>query len=173
MEVGTVAASPAGHDAPGGTRHCSGPDRAYTVGYPAGWHTVEDGPVPCRFFHPEPFRLPEGTEADWVAVRVAMAPIPFEEIVGSERDRLAGAILSWRVDDIAGRRAVRTVSASSGTGLLPAGTRVLTWYVDAGPATLVGTTSDASAGTFENNAEVLDRMVASAEVRSLVGTDVR
>ena len=163
MEVATVAgATEAGADPAAGPRRCSPPGEGYTLSYPAGWYTVEKGPVPCRFFHPEPFRLPAGTEASWVAINVQLAPVTFDEIVRSDADRLAASVVNRREVDVSGRRAVRTVHATSGA-LLPSGVRVLTWYVEAGGATLVGTTSEAaSAGTFDQNADVLDSIVASA-----------
>lgn len=165
IEVTTVGMMPATGAAPPPPRQCSEPDAGYTLTYPAGWFTVEDGPVPCRFFHPEPFRLPARTEASWIAVNVQLAPVAFDEIVRSEGSRITTGVLTRREVDVGGRRGVRTVRTTSGAGLLPAGLRIVTWYVEAGDATLVGTTSEAAAaGTFAGNVEVLDAMIASAQV---------
>ncbi len=82
-------------------------------------------------------------------MNVQLAPVPFDDIVRSESNRLAAGILSRHEGDLSGRRAVRIISAGSGVGLVGDG-RVATWYVEGGSATLVGTTSEAaSAGTFD------------------------
>lgn len=163
LQVATVAAPPVADEKPPTTGQCSVPGMGYTLTYPSGWYTVDRGPVPCRFFHPEPFRLPERTEASWIAVNVQLAPVAFDEIVPSEGDRLGARSLTREEIDLSGRRAVRTISVSSGAGLLPGGLRAVTWYVDAGDATLVGTTSEAAAaGTFDHNVEALDEIVTSA-----------
>lgn len=149
------------------TMECSGAGGAYTVHYPATWFTVDDGPVPCRFFHPEPFDLPEMTEASGVAVNVQVAPVPFDEIV-PRLDGVGGfeEVVSRQAVDVSGRRAVRVESRARGAGLLPAGIGRVTWYVEAGGDTLVATTSaNASAGTFLANAGVLDQIVATAQIR--------
>jgi hypothetical protein len=145
------------------TRKCAGPGGAYTVRYPASWFTVEHGSVPCRFFHPEPFTLPESTEAPGLAVRVVVAPAPFDVIVPPLHGQ--GAIdetLSRRNGFVARHRTARIDSRTRNAGILPAGTRQLTWYVETGEETLVATTSDnASSGRFGSNAEVLDAIVAA------------
>lgn len=148
------------------TMACTGAGAGYTVHYPATWFTVDDGPVPCRFFHPEPFVLPEKSEATGVAVTVQLAPVPFDEIVS----RLDGTgafdeVLSRQPVDVSGRRALRIETRTRGAGLLPAGIGRVTWYVEAGGETLVATTSAiASAGTFLANTGVLDDIVATAEI---------
>lgn len=149
------------------TMECSGAGGAYTVHYPVTWFTVDDGPVPCRFFHPDPFDLPASTEASGVAINVQLAPVPFDEIV-PRLDGIGGfeEVVSRQTMDLSGRRAVRIESQTGGAGLLPAGVGRVTWYVDAGPDTLVATTSAAaSAGTFLANAGVLDDIVATADIR--------
>ena len=149
------------------TIECSGAGAAYTVHYPATWFTVDDGPVPCRFFHPKPFDLPEKTEASGVAINVQLAPVPFDEIVPG-LDGVGGfeEVVSRQAVDVSDRRAVRIESRIRRAGLLPAGIGRVTWYVEAGGDTLVATTSaNASAGTFLANIGVLDDIVATAEIR--------
>ena len=164
-EVAIQASGP--EPATGSTKQCSSAGGGYTIRYPATWFTVDDGPVPCRFFHPKPFRLPQSTEATELAVNVQLAPVPFDEIV----PRLDSAdgfeeMLSRRAGHPSGLRAVRIESRTRGAGLLPAGDSRVTWYVDAGEDTLVATTSaNASSGNFRANADVLDAIVAAAELR--------
>lgn len=145
------------------TRLCSAPGAGYSIRYPDTWFTVDDGPVPCRFFHPEPFRLAPATEAPGLAVAVELAPVAFDDLVPSAAGTQAAAARRDAV--VAGRRAVRVSGLTGEAGLLEPGLRRLTWYVEAGPATFVATTSEAAqAGTFASNSEVLDSMVSSLEL---------
>jgi hypothetical protein len=151
------------------TKKCTGPGGAYTVHFPASWFTVDHGPVPCRFFHPEPFTLSESTEAPGLAIHVQLAPVPFDAIVASVH--YPGGFdesLSMSHGSVARRRAVRIDSRTRRPGLLPAGTRRLTWYVETGKETLVATTSaNASSGRFASNAGVLDDIVAAVKFRPI------
>ena len=164
-EVAIQASGP--ESAARSTKQCASAGGGYTVRFPATWFTVDDGPVPCRFFHPEPFGLPQNTEATGVAVNVQLAPVPFDEIV-PRLDRADGfeEILNQRAGYPSGLRAVRIESRTRRAGLVPAGVGRVTWYVDAGEDTLVATTSaNASAGDFRANADVLDAIVVAAELR--------
>lgn len=153
--------------ATGLTRQCSGAGGKYIVHYPASWFTVDQGPVPCRFFHPKPFVLPHSTEAPWVAIQVQVVPAPFDAIVPPIRT--AGGFeetLGRRSGALTGHRTVRIESRTRVAGILPAGSRRLTWYLEAGEETLVATTSaNASAGHFAANADVLDDIMAALEFR--------
>lgn len=150
------------------TRRCSSAS-GYTVHYPATWSTVQDGAVPCRFFHPEPFVLPPSTEAAGLAINVQVAPAPFDDIVprlGTGSATAFEEILSRRNEHLSGHRAVRIESRTRQAGLRPTGVRRVTWYVDAGGGTLVATTAEgASAGAFPANVDVLDDIVAAVELR--------
>ncbi|MDQ4137583.1 MAG: hypothetical protein M3116_01880, partial [Actinomycetota bacterium] len=71
-------------------------------------------------------------------------------------------VLGHRTTTIDGRPAVRAETRTTGQGLLPRGTRMTGWFVDAGDGTLVATTSEAAAaGRYEDNVKVLDGMVNS------------
>lgn len=144
------------------TRDCVSP-AGYRIEYPASWSTGEPtGRFPCRFFHPEPFSVPPGTEATGVAITVQMAPAPMERVAPPPGGSLAEEILSRRETQVAERRALRVETRATGDALLPAGVRGVTYYVDFGSRTLTATTSEAAgAGRFADNVEVLDRMVAS------------
>lgn len=73
-EVAIQASGP--ESSAGSTHQCSSASGEYTIRYPATWSTVDDGPVSCRFFHPQPFALPESTEATGLAVNVQLDPYP-------------------------------------------------------------------------------------------------
>lgn len=146
-----------------GTRMCSAPGAGYSIRYPDTWFTVEAGPVPCRFFHPEPFQLAPATEAPGLAVAVELAPVAFDDLVPSAAG--TQTVKARRDAMVAGHRAVRLSGLTGEVGLLEPGLRRLTWFVEAGPATFIATTSEAAqAGTFASNSEVLDSMVSSLEL---------
>lgn len=152
---------------PGSTKQCAGAGGAYIVHYPASWFTIDHGPVPCRYFDPEPFALPESTEATELAINVQFAPAPFDQMVpGAPAAEGFEETLSRRSGDVSGHRSLRIESLTRGPGILPAGTRRLTWYLEAQGGTLVATTSaDGFDGSFASHANVLDEIVAGMELR--------
>lgn len=147
---------------PEGSRECVSP-AGYRLKYPASWSTSSlTDRAPCRYFHPEPFTLPPGTEATGIAIRVQMAPAVIERVAPPPGGSQAVEILSRRETKVADRRALRVETRATGKALLPAGIRAVSYYVDFGSRTLTGTTSEAvGAGRFADNVEVLDRMMAS------------
>jgi hypothetical protein len=72
--------------------------------------------------------------------------------------------LSRRSDQAGERDAIVVESRATGGGLLPEGTRIHTWYVDAvvdgQDRTLIATTDDRAAG-YAANVDGLDQMMAS------------
>lgn len=147
---------------PDGPRECVSP-AGYRVEYPASWSTGSlTDRLPCRYFHPEPFTLPPDTEATGIAIRVQMAPAPIERVAPPPGGSRAVEILSRRETKVAERRAMRVETRATGDALLPAGVRGVSYYVEFGSRTLTGTTSEAAgAGRFDDNVDVLDRMMAS------------
>ena len=160
-ESGDGAAAPG--SAPPKTVTCAAPERGYRLEFPESWFTNDAGIAePCRFFHPEPFTVAPRTEATGIAVSVRINPVSFDEVVPTPERSATGEVLGHRATTIDGRPAVRAETRSTGQGLLPRSTRVVSWFVDAGDGTLVATTSEAAAaGRYEDNVRVLDGMVQS------------
>ena len=132
----------------------------YTVGYPAGWATNPGTVVPrCRFFHPEPFTVPEATEVVDRAVILHVESIPFARIVESTGGE-SEEVLARRELTVSGRRALRAEVRST-DGLLPAGTPSLRYMIDLGDATLVAVTNGVEGSDHQRNRDVLEAMVAS------------
>jgi hypothetical protein len=139
----------------------------YSVEPPDGWEV--NGPAeapPCRYFHPEPFEVPQNTEVTGIAVRMGYEETPFEVIV--DPDPVAQELLDRRDSQIDGKDAVRLHLRSTGEGLLNKGVELVQWVVRAGDhRTFTATTIQAgafeAAGDFEANIEVLDAMVESLE----------
>ncbi|MDQ6937023.1 MAG: hypothetical protein M3140_04825 [Actinomycetota bacterium] len=147
---------------PAATKTCTSPAAGYSVGYPATWFTVGDGPVPCRFFDPRPFRLPADTEVTGLSIVAEMVPVSFDEIVPPAPDQGDPRVLDRREERLTGRRALRIDTRTTGGGLLPARGHRVTWYLDAGAGTFVATTTAADTGeSSATPVDVLDRMVAS------------
>ena len=147
---------------PDGTRECVSP-AGYRLDYPASWSTSSPTDrYPCRFFHPEPFTLPPDTEATGIAIRVQMAPAPIDRVAPPPGVSRAVEMVSRRETKVAERRALRVETRATGQGLLPAGLRGVTYYVDFGSRTLTATTAEAAgAGRFADNVDVLDGMMAT------------
>lgn len=149
-----------------GTTTCVAPDRGYRLQFPKSWHTNDAGIAePCRFFHPEPFTLVPETEAPGLAISVRLNPLAFSEVAPSPERSAAREILGRRTTTIDGRSAVRAETRATGAGLLPRGTRAVSWFVDAGDGTLVATTSEAAgAGSYQDSVEVLDGIIDSLRI---------
>lgn len=140
---------------------CTAP--TFSVAYPRPWHVNDaDDAAPCRWFHPDPFTLPEAAEAVGIAIGVR-----YEDGEASAlAERGSGDVLDRTVATIDGHEAIRTHRRTAGQGLLPAGTEVVAWFVDLGPRSLlVTTTSDATGGAFEEHADVADEMARSLRFR--------
>lgn len=145
------------------TQACTNDEAGYTVELPQGWST-NDGEVvpPCRFFHPEPFEVPEATEVIGLAVTVSVEPVPFERV--SSPDDMSEDELSREQTTVAGRPAVRVETVSTGEGLLPEGVRSYRYAVDLDGRTLIAVTRDVEGLDYAENQEVVDAMMDSLEL---------
>ena len=146
-----------------GTTTCVAPERGYRLEFPKSWYT-NDAEIaePCRFFHPEPFTVAPRTEATGLAVSVRINPTALADVAPSSERSGPAEVLGRRTTTIDGRPAVRAETRVTANGLVPAGTRTVSWFVDAGEGTLVATTSEAAAaGRYESNAQALDAMIHS------------
>ncbi len=144
------------------TQECENPTGGYTVGYPDGWYAnLGEVSERCSFFHPEPFELPEQTEAPDVAVAISREPVPFARVTGAGP---AIRILDREETEIDGRRAVRRETEATGDALRPAGVRGYEYLVDLGGETLILSTYEGSGLDYERNRETVDRMAATLRI---------
>lgn len=142
---------------------CTSADGGYAVEYPTGWSTNEgDVTEPCRFFHPEPFEVPQATEVFGLAVTIGVEPVPFERV--GAPDGMVEEELSREETTVAGRPAVVVETESTGEGLLPEGVRSYRYAVDLDGRTLVAVTRDVEGLDYGRNQDVLDAMMESLEV---------
>lgn len=142
---------------------CENDADAYAVRYPAGWHVNAGGVAPrCSYFHPEPFDVPEATEAPPVAISIYREPVAFGDVAGAN----PGIDIHVSEEtEVAGRTAIRREIESTGEALLPAGILGYEYLVDLGGETLIVSTRDFDGLDFERNREILDRMVETLELR--------
>jgi hypothetical protein len=132
----------------------------YSVGYPAGWATNPGTVVlRCRYFHPEPFTVPEASEVIDRAVILDVESMPYAlmvEAAGGESEE----VVSRQELTVSQRRALR-VEVRSTDGLLPVGTESLRYMIDLGNATLVAVTHGVEGSNYQRNRTVLEAMVGS------------
>ena len=144
------------------TIQCTNEEDGFTVAYPPDWHTNTGEVAPtCSFFHPEPFDLPEASEAVGIAIRVDREPVAFEDAAGPSPAR---EVLEREETTVAGRPAVRLEYEATGDGLLDRGTRGVDYLVDLDGETLVASTLDVGGLDFERNVQVLDELVDTIEL---------
>lgn len=147
-------------------QRCENEEAGFAVAYPGHWHTNSGDVAPaCSFFDPEPFEVPEATEAVGVAaIHVYRDPVAFDVVTG---EVMGIEILAREEIEVAGRPAVRRETEATGEGLLDAGTRAVEYVVDLGGGeTLFASSHDVHGAGFAERVEVLDRMMETLELRS-------
>lgn len=154
--------SPSPEETTAVTRTCTAEADGYAVDYPADWHVNDPAEAePCRWFHPEPFTLPQQQEATGIAIPVGFAPQPLDELLEALRDG-SDEVVGEEEREAGERRAVRVELRSGGQALLPDGTRITQWLIDFDSRTMTASTHDvATAGTYDDNVAVLDAMMRS------------
>ncbi len=148
---------------------CANPD-GFRLSYPQDWST-NDGSVvgECSQFDPEPFTVPEATDERVAAITAYVDPVPYAEVAapGDEVDRA--------VTTVDGHQAVRIEEV--GSELYGEDTATTRYLVDlpadgdAEPSTLFLDTIELRGMAYEQNVEVLDRMVRTIEI-DIGGSDV-
>lgn len=143
---------------------CENPE-GFSIGYPADWET-NDGSVTeaCSAFDPEPFEVPEATDARFAAISAYVDQVDFADAASPEADEESRATTT-----VDGRQAVRVTGPA---GELYEGETAVRYFVDLslgtddGPGTLIiDTLSD-----DDEVVRVLDRMVKTIE---LTASDAR
>lgn len=152
------------------TAACTNEEAGYTVQYRADWHPNEgDVAQPCSLFDPEPFEVPEATEFFGAAISVRREPIAAEDLVeGADPTR---EVLEREETEIAGQRAFRIESESTGDGLLDAGVRSYQVIVVVDGESLIVETYDLDEHDYEQNREVVDEMAESLQLTAAADSD--
>lgn len=151
--------------AAGLTLECASPE-GFTVMYPESWETNEGDVVPeCTMFDPDPFSVPDATDARVAAITIYVENVEYSTItdaIGPDEE------LSRDVVTIDGLPAHRVEWEPTGDGLFPDDTLITAYYVDleAPDQTLVAETIDLTPVDYDTAVEVLDSMVATLDIDS-------
>lgn len=154
-------------DLPGGELvRCESP-AGFALGRPASWSTNPGGAVAtCSQLHPEPFDVPEATDARVAAITAYVDPVPFDEVVALDAHRDADRA----VTTIEGLQAVRFEYVAGSEAFWPQGTSISLYAIDLAPGagdeprTLFLDTVDLEGFDYERNRIVLDRIARSLDV---------
>lgn len=142
------------------TEECVAP--TFSVERPGSWSVNDPAEAaPCRYFHPDPFEVPQNTETVGIAIHLGYEEVPFETT--SNPGEETQETLDRRETEVDGLRAVRIRARSTGQGLLDSGVELVNWVIDAGPQRSFLATTIEAAGNFERNIEVLDSMVETLD----------
>lgn len=134
---------------------------AFTMGYPQDWWTNPADEVPaCRMYHPEPTEV-QGESLHY-AVQTYVDDVEFEHVADDEGP---DETLSREETTVDGRAAVVTEARASGDTLAPEGTRRYSYVIDLDGQILVAVTHSVGDTDYERDKAVLDRMVATLELR--------
>lgn len=146
----------------GESQRCSHPD-GYSISYPSNWFTnLGSVLAPCSQFHPQPFTVPDGTDARVAAITAYVDAVAFSDV---ETDTSIDG--TWAATVVDGHQAVRMSGAYSGSAFWPDGTPVtryaidLSAGVDDGPGTLFVDVMNAGNADHDEARPVLDAMVAT------------
>ncbi|MBT8199049.1 MAG: hypothetical protein KJO36_00900 [Acidimicrobiia bacterium] len=161
----TTTLDPPAEDGLGATERCTNPE-GFSIDYPADW-SVNDGSVvsACSLFDPEPFVVPESTDARVADISAYIDDIAFSRLAAPDADD----DLERAVTSIDGHQAVRLTGETSGDGLYPDGIPFTRYVIDLG----AGPDEQARSMTidilgfdgvdYERGRTVLDLMVRTME----------
>lgn len=145
-----------------GWQRCENPT-GFSIAHPGDW-TTNDGSVTeaCSLFDPEPFTVPDATDARVAAISAYVDQVAFNDVAtpGDEDDRATTTI--------DGHQAVRTVGPG---GELYGGDTERTAYaidlalgVDDGPGTLFLDVVDLEGVDYDDSVTILDRMAKTVDL---------
>jgi hypothetical protein len=145
------------------SQRCTNSQFGISVAYPEGWHTNDGSVIPaCSVFHPAPIELPRESEIPFeLAVVLHVEKGPVDQLTRSSQWE---RVLSSTETTIGGRKATRVEVEATGEGLANRGLRSLRYVVDLGGGRALVATTHAVDGSYEQNKEVLRRMVESVTV---------
>lgn len=157
---------PPGETEPAAWKRCYNPPGGYSVAYPEEWYTVE-GQYLCRFFHPEPFTIPENSEFPLLALNVEQTQYTIAEYRAIVTDPMYYTTVLNEDVTILGRPGVRFETVATGEGLNEAGTRRYGYLIDhgGGKALVVWTVALPSESRYDSWKSIVD--VARDTVRFL------
>jgi hypothetical protein len=163
LALAALLAGCGGGDEESATQTCTNETFAFTIEYPAGWHTDAVGHEggECLFFDEQPFDVPENSDFGGTAIEVQPTQQGYEELVRSLTDARFATAVKSDTATVDGRPATRVEAEATGEGLEEAGTRSYAYVVDRdGRGFLLRTTARAGAD-FGERKRALDRAAQS------------
>ena len=104
---------------------CTNPERGYSIGHPAGWHTAYG----CRYLDPEPLDIPPNSDGFFSALAVVDGDTSFDEARQRTNDRFL-VILLREETTVGDSKAVRYEAEATGEGLFDKGSRLYSLIID-------------------------------------------
>ena len=143
-------------------RTCINQAAGYRINYPQGWKTNSGDVLDlCRVFDPRSAEVPEYTETTGKAIYLRLENnISFDDIA---KEDISEKHLSNKTIDVAGNQAVVIESESTGKALLRKGIRKYSYIIDLKDKTLIATTFNIAGNDYQQNKQVLDRMMTTIE----------
>ena len=144
-------------------QRCTNAQYGISVSYPEGWHTNDGSVIPaCSVFHPAPIEVPRQSELPFeLAVALHVETGPVDQLTRSSQFE---RVLSSAPVTIGGRTGSRVEVEATGEGLADRGLRSLRYVVDLGGGRSLVASTHATDDSYEQNKEVLRRMVESVTV---------
>lgn len=145
-------------------QRCENDELRFAVTYPGDWWANPridgDGPQPipaCTYFAPDEVDLQPGTD-DLTGVAIRF------DLVGPDVSR-SGEVISEDQVTVDGRIAVRVeLEPQPQPGFVPEGARIFRYLVPLNGSDLVATADDIHHDAYEENKEILDRMMQTIEI---------
>ena len=104
---------------------CTNPERGYSIGHPAGWHTAYG----CRYLDPEPLDIPPNSDGFFSALAVVDGDTSFDEARHRTDDRFFVVLLREETT-VGDSKALRYEIEATGEGLLDKGSRLYSLIID-------------------------------------------
>ena len=147
------------------TNTCTSAAPAFTVEYPRGWSASAGPDLDCRFFHPKPFQLVEGTDAFALAVSIQPRQGRYEAVLNGATDPSLVRVLSSEDATIGGRwPGVLLEVQVTDPGIFPRGTRLYGYIAEVAGRAWIIQTIDWEDLDYNTNKAVVDRMASSIEI---------
>ncbi|HLB62985.1 MAG TPA: zinc ribbon domain-containing protein [Actinomycetota bacterium] len=153
---------------PGGgglTQSCISTSPAFTVKYPNGWSMSEGPDLDCRFFHPEPFELIEGTDSFSLAVSIQPDQGRYRPVVAGATDPSYVRVLSREDATIGGGWPGVLIEVQvTDPVVFPTGTRLYGYIADVNGRAWILQTIGLAGLDYDTNKLVVDRMASTIEI---------
>lgn len=159
-----TAPAPSAANAPAAlSQRCTNTKYGISVAYPAGWHTNDGSVIPaCSVFDPAPIEVPPQSEIPFgLAVILGLETGPVDQLTQSSQWE---RVLSSAPLTVNGRAVTRVEVEATGEGLADRGLRTTRYVIDLGGGRSLVASTHAVDDGYEQNKQVLQKMVEGVTV---------